>query len=273
MRTVLVSFVGPLRRVVLLAAVVVAVTALVAPSALPGFPALGGTEEPDGDAPGFASLAWMRLRGPPTVGLQVGHLDAAHHPEELASLRVSTGASAFGTDEVDLNLAVADALATRLRAAGVRVERLPATLPPHYRADALVSLHADASEDPLRRGYKSAHARRPRNALEPRLQRALDEAYLAAAPLPSDAANVSGAMLDYYAFAWGRYRHVAHRATPAVLVEMGYLTHPEDLRWLRSVDGPADALAQGVLRYLASVGRWHPSAAPARAPAGAPGGT
>lgn len=249
------------RRALLLASVV----ALAAFPSLLG-PAAGSRIEAglatEGDEPGRLMLAWMRLRGPPIVGLQVGHLRADEHPQELARLRVSTGGSAFGVDEVDVNMAVARALERRLAAHGIRVELLPATLPPGYRADVLLSLHADASDDPLRRGYKSAHARHARNRLEPRLQAAIDSAYLATAPLPSDRANVSGAMLDYYAFDARRYRHAAHRATPALIVEMGYLSHDGDRRWLLQESGPATVLAEGVMTYLAAVGRWHPRAAP-----------
>lgn len=202
----------------------------------------------------------MRLRGPPRVGIQVGHLRAGEHPEETAHLRSSTGGRAGDVDEVEVNRSVARALAACLQGRGVRAELLPARLPPRYRADALLALHADASRDPERRGYKSAHARPPRNPLEPRLAAAVDAAYLAAAPLPHDAANVSGAMLDYYAFDDRRYRHAAHRATPSLIVEMGYLSHDADRAWLLDVDGPAAALCDGVTHYLAAVGRWHPAA-------------
>lgn len=221
-----------------------------------------------------APSAWTRARaalaGAPTVGLQVGHLQAREHPDELAALRVSTGGSAAGIDEVDVNLAVARALATRLAAAGVRVEVLPATVPPGYRADLLLSIHADASAEPDRRGYKSAHARPARNRREPWLRAAVDAAYLAASGLPHDEANVSGAMLDYYAFANDRLRHAAHPATPGVIVELGYLSHPRDRAWLADPARPAAALADGVLRYLAAADRWHPELAPEDASAAAP---
>lgn len=261
-----------LRRGLLFATLLLALAGLAALQAGPGPLAWAAPERGDQPEPGPLAFAWMRLRGAPTVGLQVGHWQAASHPDELAALRVSTGATVDGTDEVDVNLAVAEALAVRLRSAGIRVDLLPATVPPRYRADALLSLHADASADPRRRGYKSSHARRARNGLEPRLRAAIDAAYLSAAPLPHDHANVSGAMLDYYAFAPHRYRHAAHRTTPAVIIEMGYLSHPEDRRWLLSEDGPAEALSEGILAYLTSIRRWHPRLGPEPVAAGAPGG-
>lgn len=217
---------------------------------------------------------WTRARaalaGPPRVGVQVGHFGARDHPDELAALRVSTGARAAGTDEVDVNLAVAHALAERLAAAGARVDVLPATVPPGYRADLLLSIHADASAEPDRRGYKSAHAEPARNRREPWLRATVDAAYLAASDLPNDEANVSGAMLDYYAFANDRIRHAAHPGTAGVIVELGYLSHPLDRAWLADPERPAAALADGVLRYLAAADRWHPNLAPEDAPAAAP---
>lgn len=213
------------------------------------------------------------LQGPPTVGLQVGHWRAREHPEELAALRTSTGGHAAGVDEVTVNAAVADALARRLRAAGVRVEILPATLPPRYRADVLLSLHADAHHGAGRRGYKSAHFRPARNAREPTLKRSVDAAYLRASGLPSDTANVSGAMNRYYAFHFRRYQHAAHPATAALIVEMGYLTDPRDRAWLLQPEGPAAALAEGVLAHLRDRGRWRPEQATTSYPGNeAPGG-
>ena len=108
--------------------------------------------------------------GPPRVGVQVGHEEAQNHPEELAALRVNTGGHAGGIDEVDVNRAVAQELARRLEANGVTVDLLPATPPEGYHADLFVSLHADASPDTARRGYKTAYFSPPRNPLEPRLK-------------------------------------------------------------------------------------------------------
>ena len=209
--------------------------------------------------------AWTRLRvsvaGPPHVAIQIGHLDARAHPDELARLRISTGGRAAGISEVDVNRAVAEALAAELRRAGVRVELLPATVPPRYRADVLLSVHADANADPTRRGYKSAHSEPPRNRREPWLRRAVDAAYLSAAPLPHDEANITGAMIHYYAFSHQRFRHAAHPATAGLIVELGYLSHAGDRAWLSRPEEPAAALADGVLGYLAAIDRWHPDLA------------
>ncbi len=211
--------------------------------------------------PGPVTLLRGLLAGPPTVVLQVGHLDAADAPDELAALRTRTGASAGGVDEVAVNAAVADALAARLRADGVRVRIVGTTVPPNLRATLALALHADGVQDANRRGYKSAHAIPTRTRRDPWLLASIDAAYLDAAPMPHDAVNVSPAMTRYYAFAHDRFRHALHPGTAAVIVEMGYLTHPADRAWLAAPDRPAAALHDGVTRYLAAVARWHPALA------------
>lgn len=194
-------------------------------------------------------------RGPVRVGLQVGHLQAQDHPEELANLRYNTGAHASGLNEVDVNLAVAQQLKASLELEAIVVDLLPATVPKNYKADLVLSLHADASPDPWRRGYKSSHFRTPRNALEPDLKAYLDEAYIYYSGFPDDDANVSGSMLDYYAFNHRRYRHSVASSTPAVLVEMGYLSHNEDRSFLQDPTNPAYALKRGIMAYLKSRNR------------------
>lgn len=207
---------------------------------------------------------WQRalhaFRGPTRVGIQIGHLNAAEHPEELASLRYNTGGHWGGVDEVTLNLAVAEHLKAGLEQRGIRVDLLPATVPPSYQADLVLSLHADASPDPARRGYKSAHFtdaryREGRNRLESVLKQFIDQAYFYYSGLPDDDSNVSGAMLQYYAFNHRRFKHSVASSTPAVIVEMGYLSNAEDMRFLNEPVNPAYALRQGILAYLSAQGR------------------
>lgn len=192
--------------------------------------------------------------GPVRVGLQVGHLYAEAHPEELARLRVSTGGSGGGVSEVDVNQAVARELALRLRARGIEVDVLPATVEPGYRADLLLAIHADSSAQSHRRGYKSAVFRPERNRWDVSLKQTIDEVYLAGSGLPDDDENVSGDMLEYYAFN-SRFRHSASRRTPALIVELGYLSHPLDRRLLRQPDHVAALLEQGIVRFLDMRGR------------------
>ncbi len=196
-----------------------------------------------------------RAAGPVRVGLQVGHLHASEQPDELADLRYSTGGHANGFDEVDANLAVGEALAERLEARGFEVDLLPATVPPGYSADLVLSLHADSSPDPRRSGYKSAHFVPARNPHEAILKVAVDRAMLLGTGMDDDDRNVSGNMLQYYAFNHRRFRHSVARSTPALIVELGYLSHPQDLRLLRRPDELAAALERGVLGYLRDIGR------------------
>ncbi len=198
--------------------------------------------------------ALKHLYSPVRVGIQIGHEKALEHPEELARLRYSTGGYANSVSEVDINRKIAVAVGERLEALGITVDLLPATVPPLYRADLVLSLHADSSRDPMRRGYKSAHFRDPRNRLEPILKQHLDEAYLKHSSLPHDEENVSGAMLEYYAFNHKKYRHSISQRTPAVIVEMGYISNVEDLDVLRS-ETPAQAITEGIVNYLRDRGR------------------
>ena len=195
------------------------------------------------------------IRGPVRVGLQVGHLGAAEQPDELAELRYSTGAHWDGLDEVEANHAIVAALAERLRAHGFVVDVLPATLPTRYRADVLLSVHVDANPNEERSGYKSAHFVPARNPYEPLLKLHLDRAMLALTSLPDDDRNVTGNMLQYYAFNNRRYRHAAHARTPALIVELGYLSNPHDRELIDEPDRLAAALEAGVVSYLDAVGR------------------
>ena len=156
----------------------------------------------------------------PHVGIQVGHLDSGEQPNELARLRYNTGGHWDGVNEVDINQQTALLLHDMLQAEGVEVTLLPATVPPKFRADLFLSIHADSSPEPWRRGYKSAHWRKPRNKLEPDLKRFIDEAYFYYTGLPDDDSNVSGSMLEYYAFNRA-YRHAVSKRTPSLIVELG----------------------------------------------------
>lgn len=195
------------------------------------------------------------IKGPVRIGLQVGHFGAADQPDELATLRTSTGGHWDGVDEVNVNLAVVEALAERLTVLGFEVDVLNATIPVAYRADALISVHADANPDTRRRGYKSAHTRPARNALEPLLKLAIDRSVFLATELPDDDRNVSGNMLQYYAFNHRRFSHSAAARTPALLVELGYLSNEQDMKLLRDPALFADAIARGLVAFLDEIGR------------------
>lgn len=202
---------------------------------------------------------WNEIRetldGRTRVGLQIGHLDTGNHPEELASLRYNTGGVSGNRTELGVNKSVAYLLRDMLLAEGLLVDILPATVPRSYRADVFISLHADSSPDPTRRGYKSAYYRYLRNKQDPILKTHIDQAYFYFSGLPDDDANVSGSMLEYYAFNHQSFKHALAPRTPALLVEMGYISNDADWEFIKDPVNPAYALKMGILSYLRAVGK------------------
>src|SRR3954447_24811207 len=143
----------------------------------------------------------------PRVGLQLGHWESGELPDELAALRPDTGASAGGTNEVDVNLAIASQVATLLSARGITVDILPATIPVGYSADAFVAIHCDVNGDPGMGGFKLA--RFYDSAVPDRadaLIGAITTAFGAATGRPQDS-HITRAMLGYYAFNSEDYQH------------------------------------------------------------------
>ena len=102
-------------------------------------------------APGLLSAFPL---APWRVGIQAGHWKIEELPQELRRLCSSTGARQGGYREVAANLDIARRVVEYLLAAGIQVDLLPATVPPGYRADAFVSIHADGAYRPGVRGWK-----------------------------------------------------------------------------------------------------------------------
>ena len=195
----------------------------------------------------------VALRGagaPWRVGIQIGHLHAAELPPELARLRTSTGAYAGGVAEVEINVAVAQAAAAILEAAGIEVELLPATIPPRFDADAFVAIHADGNHHAATRGYKVSPPWRASPAAR-LLVAALHEHYGRETGLPVDLNGVTYNMRGYYAFNSYRYRHAIAYTTPAAILELGYVSNAEDRGFLlEHTEVAAQGLAGGILAYL-----------------------
>ena len=171
-------------------------------------------------------------------------------PDELEHLRFNTGGFAGGLSELSVNRSVAEALKGVLEARGVTIDLLRATPPVAYHADLLLAVHADSVLNPARTGYKSAYFDPPRSGLEPQLKTLIDAGYLQATGLSDDTPNTTDAMRHYYAFNFRSYRHSVHPATPALIVELGYLSNPSDAALLLEPDIVADALAEGIIRFL-----------------------
>lgn len=239
---------------------------------------------PAAAAPLLPSLAPLGRSGVPRVGLQVGHWQAAELPNELRRLRGQTGAYAGGVTEVEVNLLVAEQVRALLAPLGIAVDLLPATISPGYLADAFVSLHADGVASSQVAGYKAARAewrdrswlldwrrenpnasfnrdrwrdlwrRAPiidRNPLDEALLQHMLNNYGAVTGLPRSP-HVSYNMTGYYAFNSRRYHHTVSPDTPAIILEMGYLTNPFERRFLtQRPEVPARGVALGLLSFLA----------------------
>jgi N-acetylmuramoyl-L-alanine amidase len=190
--------------------------------------------------------------GPRRVGLQAGHWRTDEVPDELRRLEHQTGTSGGGVAEWQLNLDVANRVATILRGYGYAADVLPTAIPPGYLADAFVALHADGDSEGSGRGYKAAHGAR-RGPYEDQLVRDLMDEYGRVTGLPVDP-TVTRNMLGYYAFSWTRIKSSAAPHTPAAILEMGFLTSAADRAvLLRRPDLVATGVANGILRFLDEV--------------------
>lgn len=191
--------------------------------------------------------------GPPRVGLQVGHWEIGSAPEEMANLRTAHGTYNDGIDEWEVNYEVAIRAMDILEAEGVIVDLLTAIVPVGYEADVFLSLHADGIEPPRnlsRHGWKIATPFLASPA-SVHFRDVLAEEYAAMVPLPEDADHINVGMTFYYSFNHYRYQHAIAPTTPAAIIEMGYMTHPDDkVLLLDQPDLLAQAIANGVLRYL-----------------------
>lgn len=195
---------------------------------------------------------WKRPESPAKVALQVGHLKNDDVPEELEKLKGNTGASGGGKSESEVNYAIAEKTKELLEAKGVRVELLPATIPPHYWADVFVAIHADGSEDTAMSGYKVATSRRDTTGTAHLLVADLESSYEKATGLTKDP-NITRNMRGYYAFSWWRYEHAVHPMTASAIIETGFLTNPSDQELLiYKPEISAEGIANGIITYLAS---------------------
>jgi hypothetical protein len=226
-------------------------TAQQLPSATP-IPPTAAPPSPTASGPTTVPTPSPRPAGtPPRVGLQVGHLRSNELPEELARLRTSTGARWGNVTEAELNEQIALLVKPLLEAQGVVVDVLPATVPPSYDADAFVAIHADGSTGSGARGWKLANPWRASKASR-QLLAAIAGTYGQATGLPEDVGGVTVNMRGYYAFNYRRHEHAIARTTPAIIVEMGFMTNAADRNVLFNQQGRvAQGIADGILAYLA----------------------
>jgi N-acetylmuramoyl-L-alanine amidase len=188
--------------------------------------------------------------GPRRVAIQAGHWKSDEAPDELRRLIPQTGAEWEGITEVEINLDVAQRLGVILNSKGIAVDILPTTIPLGYVADAFVALHADSDGTGENSGFKMAHGAR-RGPYEDALLNDIRNAFGAATGLDYDATHVSRNMTGYYPFSWSRFQHALAAHTPAVILEMGYVSNDDDRAlMLDKPDLLASAIADGVMKFL-----------------------
>jgi hypothetical protein len=218
-----------------------------------GAPPFNFADEPPENLDPYAWIRdWTRPDGPPKVGLQVGHWKNNELPEELSRLIGNTGSSGGGKDEWEVNMDIAQSTAEILRAKGIQVDILPATLPEKYWADVFIAIHADGSTDRNATGFKISAPRRDFTNRAENLASQIQDAYANSTKLTIDP-NVTRNMRGYYAFAWWRYVHAVHPMTTSAILETGFLTNALDRKIIITNSHlSAQGLAQGIISYLES---------------------
>ncbi len=178
----------------------------------------------------------------PRVAIQAGHWRAEEAP---GALRSHTGGSVAGVDERDITLDIAQRVADRLRSTGIEVEILPTWFPQNYAADAFVSLHVNGSPSSTHRGFFADRAEDSViPAREDQLVDLIEAEYAQATGLPYVYRPTINTRRYY-----GYYRVTG--TTPAVLVELGFLTNDADRAFLvTSPQQAADGLARAISRFL-----------------------
>ena len=151
-----------------------------------------------------------------------------------------------GLTEAEVNMVIARQVVAQLVHSGYQVDLLQEfdDRLPGYRADALVSIHADSCEVPGASGFKVA--RITDSAIpedEDRLVDCLYTRYEATTGLPPHANSITDNMTNYHAF-----REIDFY-TPGVIIETGFLLEDRDLLVHRSAL-VAQGIATGVICFL-----------------------
>jgi hypothetical protein len=186
---------------------------------------------------------------PPRIAIQAGHWLAREVPEELNGLRYN-GTEAAGHVEWRVTLAIAQLAADLLTQQGYVVEVLPTTIPPLYYADAFVSVHADGHDDPTVSGFTVASPRRDVSGRAEEFREIMGQTYNDATKLRRRT-YITRRMTGYYAFNSRRYQHALHPETPAIILETGFITSPDDRRIIVDAQAlPARGIVDAVMRFI-----------------------
>jgi len=206
------------------------------------------------DVPGqTAGPLVVPLDGPYVVAVQPGHWKIDELPPEQSRRDRGIGAVYAGVRELDINLAVAEKLTPMLQAEGWEVIVVPATVPPGLRADVFVSIHADWGASTARSGWKLAPPWRPSHAAT-LLANALKDSFRARGELTEDIGGITVGMRGYFGFASHRYTYASSPYTPAVLIELGFVTNAAERK--RMVSQPeyyAEIIRDGIRSHFS---RW-----------------
>jgi len=175
----------------------------------------------------------------PLVGLVSGH--SGYDPGAVCP---------DGLTEAELNAAVARRVVDLLARKGIQTDVLTEFDPrlPGYRADALVSIHADSCTVRGATGFKVA--RITLSAIpeaEDQLVNCLTGAYMQTTHLPEHPASITDGMTNYHAF-----REIASE-TPGAIIETGFML--EDRALLeRRPQLVARGISEGILCFLETQG-------------------
>ncbi|MBI3979546.1 MAG: N-acetylmuramoyl-L-alanine amidase [Chloroflexi bacterium] len=175
------------------------------------------------------------------VGLQVGHWK---HQEAGPPFNKQPGSSGGGKTESEVNLAIAKLTAELLREIGYAVDLLPTGFAGGYRADVVVSIHADGGPSDRRGFFADRPASSSMAQREERLVSLLNAEYGRAAGIPFH--HRGTANTRYY---YGYYR--VTKDTPMALIETGFLTNATDRQIL--IGDPlraARGIAAAIDRFL-----------------------
>ena len=181
-----------------------------------------------------------------------------------------------GVTEQQVNYEIARRVKQDLEAAGVRVDLLQERDPrlQHYRADALLSIHADVCVWPPEYGEKVSGFKLAFASAVPQkvaiqasqFKRCLEYRYSAITGLTFRPSYITKDMTEYHAF------NEIDPRTPAMIIETGFLAHPKDYDLLvNHPDQVARGIAAGILCYLRNEPLVLPTGtAPAASDAGGP---
>jgi len=154
-----------------------------------------------------------------------------------------------GLQEVDINLDVAKQVVTLLAMRGWEVqllEEFDARLE-GYKADALLSLHADSCAFPGKSGFKIARAESSYiPGSEDRLVDCLRHSYGEVTGLPFDAYTITYDMTRYHAL------YEIDPTTPAAIIEAGFMLDDRVLLTEQS-DRVAQGIADGLICFVEGV--------------------